>query len=81
MGGFAHVQPAVTVLTVTQSMVMQVGQMLVVEMMMGHSETRPVGTGSLLVVVVVTGGGRRGLVSGVVMTLVMPAVDVGRYWD
>lgn len=85
IGGLAHVQPAVTVLTVTQSMVMQVGQMLVVEMMMGHSETRPVGwsVGSgFVVVVTVTGGGKRGLVSGVVMMMLVMAVEVGgRDWD
>lgn len=65
-----------TVLTVTQSIVMQVEQTLAVEMMMGHSET---GVGLSLV-------GRRGLVSGVVMMLLLlllplavaVTVDVGR---
>lgn len=76
-------QPTVTVFSVTQSMVMQVEQTLAVEMIMGHSETRPVGTsvGSLFVVVpttvVAVGCGRRGLVSGVVMMLLV-AVEVGR---
>lgn len=84
IGGFAHVQPAVTVLTVMHSTVMQVEQTLVVEMMMGHSETRPVGGRSVCpsdvivaTVVVVEGvGGRRGLVSGVVIMLV--EVEAGR---
>lgn len=79
IGGLAQVQPAVTVLTVTQSMVMQVEQTLAVEMMMGHSETGVgLSVGSLYVVVtiVVAVGDRRGLVSGMVMMLV--AVEVGR---
>ena len=81
IGGFAHVQPAVTVLSVMQSMVMQVEQTLVVEMMMGHSETREgLSVGSMYVEVYVNievaVGGRRGLVRGVVMTLA--PVEVGK---